>query len=107
MVQNQLGLDTLTLSNFIEVYPGSGLPPNCNFSANNTQIVQGEKVDFYDESTNFPINWKWLFDGGNTAFSTSQNPINIEYNNPGIYNVTLIVTNPIGADTLINESKLF
>jgi PKD repeat protein len=40
------------------------------------------------------------FSGGDPASSTDQNPANICYNVPGIYDVTLITTNGGGSDTL-------
>jgi hypothetical protein len=51
---------------------------------------------FTDESLNEPTDWEWDFGDGTT--NPSQNPIRI-YTSPGDYNVCLIATNDIGADT--------
>src|SRR6185295_11760888 len=51
-------------------------------------------------SLNNPTSWLWEFPGGNPSTSTDQNPMNICYNTPGTYDVTLITTNAGGSDTL-------
>ena len=71
--------------------------PIASFSAN---ILQGQlpcKINFTDTSTGFYDTWLWDFgDGGH---STVQNPI-YTYNRPGIWNVTLTIT-----DSLVNLSS--
>ena len=44
--------------------------------------------------------WTWTFPGGQPATSTEQNPV-VVYDSAGLYNVTLVVTNAEGSDTLI------
>ncbi|PCJ86558.1 MAG: hypothetical protein COA57_05985 [Flavobacteriales bacterium] len=78
--------------------PGSS--PVVNFVASATNITPGSSIDFLDQSQNNPSGWTWLFDGGNPAFSTTQNPTGIIYDNVGCFNVTLIATNTFGTDTL-------
>jgi PKD repeat protein len=56
-------------------------------------------IDFHDSSTNNPTAWQWIFPGGSPASSTDQNPTNICYNVPGVYDVTLITTSASGNDT--------
>ena len=53
----------------------------------------GLTVDFTDLSPNSPTAWSWDF--GDGATSTAQNPSHT-YNAPGIYDVTLEVTEPNG-----------
>jgi len=48
-----------------------------------------------------PTSWFWEFGDGNT--STEQNPTHI-YSNPGLYTVSLTVSNQYGSDT---ETKTF
>lgn len=57
---------------------------------------------FYDASTNNPTKWNWTFEGGTPATSTDQNPV-ITYSIPGIYDVTLVISNLMGSDTVINS----
>jgi PKD repeat protein len=45
----------------------------------------------------------WSFPGAETISSTDQNPQNIVYNTPGIYEVSLIATNSFGSDILIKS----
>jgi len=55
-------------------------------------------VEFFDSSSQ-AVAWLWNFDDGTSA--TVQNPVKL-YDNPGIYDVSLIVTNANGCrDTLI------
>lgn len=73
--------------------------PTADFNANQTSITTGSSINFTDLSTGSPTSWSWSFQGGTPATSTLQNPINIQYNTAGTYNVTLIATNANGNDT--------
>src|SRR5207342_1238576 len=44
--------------------------------------------------------WLWQFPGGDPSSSTDQNPANVCYDIPGLYDVTLITTNANGSDSL-------
>ena len=68
------------------------------FSATNTQVLTGDTVLFIDSSTGIITNWLWDF--GDGAVSADQHPIHI-YQNPGIYTVTLMVSNLNSIDTLL------
>ncbi|MDC3260227.1 FG-GAP-like repeat-containing protein, partial [bacterium] len=80
---------------------GGGSAPIGNFTANITQVNPGGVIDFFDQSSNNPTSWTWYFSGGSPSFSTQQNPSVITYNTPGIYDVTLVVINALGIDTLV------
>ncbi len=73
--------------------------PVAAFSASNTTISAGGTINFTDLSTNVPTGWVWTFTGGNPSSSTTQNPTNIVYANPGTYDVTLVASNGTGSDT--------
>lgn len=86
---------------FIE--EGSGVLPVAEFSVSENVITPGEIVSFTDESTTLcPMSWSWSvqppigfsFVNGTTA--TSQNP-EIQFNNFGVYNIYLVVSNGNGA----------
>ncbi len=77
------------------------LSPQTNFAASDTTICQKFCMDFFDQSGNNPTTWKWSFPGGVPSSSNQQNPTQICYNNPGVYDVTLITTNSFGSDTLV------
>lgn len=55
-------------------------------------VCPGGSVQFNDLSMNNPTSWSWTFEGGTPATSTSPNP-NVTYANPGVYDVTLEVSN--------------
>ena len=77
-----------------------------NFGAIDTTICEKLCIDFYDSSQNNPTSWYWQFPGGNPSSSTDQNPTNICYNLPGVYDVTLITTNANGTDTLTLQNYI-
>ena len=79
--------------------PEGPVPPDCDFAANATTVVEGGTVDFTDQSTGDPTSWNWTFDGGTPGTSTDQNPTGIQYNNVGTYTVTLEATNAEGSCT--------
>ncbi len=74
--------------------------PQTSFAASDTIICQKFCMDFFDQSGNNPTTWQWSFPGGVPSSSNQQNPTQICYNNPGVYDVTLIATNAYGTDTL-------
>jgi hypothetical protein len=69
-------------------------------ASSDTAVCEKFCIDFTDQSLNNPIAWEWLFPGGIPSTSTDQNPNNICYQNPGVYDVTLITTSINGNDTL-------
>ncbi|MEM7161027.1 MAG: S8 family serine peptidase [Bacteroidota bacterium] len=73
---------------------------SADFEADINFVCPGYQVAFADLSTNDPSSWNWTFPGGSPASSTLQNPF-VTYNNPGVYGVELVVSNPDGSDELI------
>ncbi len=67
------------------------MPLTASFTADHTTVCNGSSVNFSDLSSGMVTTWNWTFEGGTPATSTQQNPIVI-YNTPGIYDVTLQVT---------------
>lgn len=57
-----------------------------------TTICAGQSVTFYDESFHTVTTRNWTFTGGSPANSSAQDPT-ITYNTPGIYDVSLNVSN--------------
>lgn len=84
------------------IHPGLSsqiLPPNVDFTADTTYILQGEMIHFTDLTTGNPsLTWDWSFAGGTPNASDIQNPI-ITYNTAGTFDVTLTVTNADGEGT--------
>jgi len=82
----------------VTVYP----QPMANFT--NTIATQFNPVNFTDQSTTPSgtiVGWQWDF--GDGATSTQQNPSHV-YNNPGTYQVTLIVRNSYGCQDTITKT---
>ncbi len=73
---------------------------SADFIASNTSIRMGEKVDFTDKSSGNPTSWTWSFPGGIPSTANQQNPANIRYDIPGIYNVTLKISDGSGTDSI-------
>lgn len=95
-VTNNNGTDTETKNDFIVVNI-----PLAVFSANTKGGTAPLAVVFNDESVNNPTSWQWDFGDGNN--STEQNPSHT-YNNMGLYDVSLTVTNEYGTDTKIKAN---
>lgn len=76
----------------------NGNPPLCksNFSADHRIVCAGQQVDFTDLSYHSPSSWNWSFSGGTPSTSSSQNPT-ITYSTPGVYEVSLSVSNSGGS----------
>jgi hypothetical protein len=72
--------------------------PSALFNAPH-HICPGTCTDFNNLSVN-ATSYQWIFPGASPGASTDVNPVNICYNNPGNYSVTLIATNMNGNDTL-------
>jgi PKD repeat protein len=81
------------------------LPPAPAFTANITNLCSGSFVTFFDESTNLPSSWSWSMPGATPSSSTERSPTVI-YNNPGVYNVTLTVTNANGTNSLTKPAYI-
>ncbi|MEO0724788.1 MAG: PKD domain-containing protein, partial [Bacteroidota bacterium] len=84
---------------------GAVEPPTANFSFNTEIGCAPLIVEFQDESIGVITDWEWTFEGGNPEFSLEQNPFT-EYNFPGVYDVSLTVSNPIGSDTYTIENAV-
>ena len=68
------------------------------FSASQTLICAGSTIDFTDESYFSVTGTDWTFDGGSPGTSTASDPT-VTYNTPGIYAVTLEVTDGSSTET--------
>ena len=73
--------------------------PVSAIASSDTSLCEKFCIDFFDQSLNSPTSWQWLFPGGVPSSSTDQNPTQICYQTPGVYDVTLITTNSFGTDT--------
>lgn len=81
------------------------LPPTAAFSANITNLCTGSFVTFFDESINGPSTWSWSMPGATPSSSSERSPTVI-YNNPGVFNVTLTVSNSNGSNSLTKPAYI-
>jgi lysyl endopeptidase len=89
--------NTFTRTDYITVTPPGGGDLVAAFVASNYNLTAGQCINFNDQSQGGPTTWSWSFPGATPLTSSNQNPTNICYPNPGIYDVCLMVTR--GADT--------
>lgn len=71
-----------------------------DFSAEVNQVCQGSYIQFNNESYGNITNWDWQFEGGVPPTSNEMNPL-IFYPEPGLWDVTLTVSNTLFTDTTI------
>lgn len=72
--------------------------PVALFTAPNN-LCPGTCCDFVNLSQG-ANSFQWIFQGANPGTSNDASPVNICYNSPGNYDVTLIASNSLGNDTL-------
>lgn len=77
-----------------------------DFDSDAQIICVNDSVNFTDLSEPNPISWSWYFEGGTPATSINQNPQNILYEDPGSFDVRLIVSDGINFDTLVKEGYI-
>ncbi len=63
-----------------------------DFSSDIQVVILGDMLSFYDESKGDIDTWLWEFEGASPTQSEVKDPQNIQYNEPGLYGVTLSVT---------------
>jgi len=74
--------------------------PVADFSVRKRGVCSGTTISFKDVSWNGEVTSRtWSFPGGTPATDTSAIP-SVTYSTPGIYNVTLTVSNALGTDIL-------
>ena len=77
-----------------------------DFEAEDTTVVIGDLVSFTNESVGAISSYQWSFPGGApSSYSTNDaEPVDIQYNEYGYYDVELEITGPSGtSDTLLKD----
>ena len=77
--------------------------PTAAISASETTACNPATVSFSSVNNPSVNSWYWTFEGGQPSTSTMQNPV-VNYLEPGIYGVSLTVSNPAGQTTVESES---
>jgi PKD repeat protein len=78
--------------------------PNAGFTANSTTGCAALTVQFQDLSSSNSTTWNWSFPGGTPSSSTQENPL-VVYNTPGVYDVSLTVTNSAGTTSTFTQTN--
>jgi PKD repeat protein len=99
IASNACGSDTTSKTIIISNKPIA----NFDYLSNGCGIV---KTQFQDFSIGNATSWIWKFSSGTPNTSTDRNPL-ITFTNINTVNVTLIVSNGIGKDTLTKTIPLF
>lgn len=74
--------------------------------ATQKMICVGEDVRFFESAYNGDVDdFAWTFEGGSPATSADDNPT-IDYNTPGVYDVSLTVSNGVGQNSLTQENMV-
>jgi PKD repeat protein len=76
-----------------------------DFEADNTIAPAGSSVHFYDKSYGNITSRLWIFEGGDPATSGIENPV-VTYDEPGNYDVSLVVSDGNTSDTLIRSAYI-
>ncbi len=92
-VSNNCGTVSSTQSLVVTV-----VPPTAIFTPSGTSGCAPYTVTFTNASLGNPTNFNWNFPGGTPSSSTEPNPT-VVYNNGGVFNVQLSVSNAAGSNT--------
>jgi len=88
-------------------------PPFADFTSDKDTVSEGEKVYFYDLSTNGPSKWKWevkTYDYWSAYYfadgtsDTSQNPV-IEFYGTDVFDISLTSSNDLGTSPTMVKKK--
>lgn len=94
------------MQQYIDFFGLSGAAPLlANFMASDTRVCENEAITFSDFSAGTVVSWEWSFPGGEPATSTQQNPV-VTYREPGIYDVTLTVSDGINSNTSVKSEYI-
>lgn len=92
---NNLLIDNVNISNYAA--------PDADFTSSVTEVCLGQEVSFTNNSTAVLATHSWKFgQGASFPISFDVNPSPVFYITPGEKEVRLIVSNPLGADTIIH-----
>lgn len=96
----ELGVSKLKGTNIdsTNIYAGFYAEPN--------NIMIGESVTFTNTSYGNINSFSWFFEGGTPEQSELENPGNIEYNQAGDFDVTLVIASGAATDTLLAENYI-
>lgn len=93
------------VSGHVDLYSEPPPAPIASFTASVIEGTAPLTVQFTDTSTGPPTAWEWNFDGDGVVDSTEHHPT-VTYSHPGVYTVSLRVTNAGGTDYIAKQSYI-
>ncbi len=93
IIENACFTDTITQEVVV------GALPTANFELDNGNGCTPHTVQFTDLSDGDVVSWNWSFPGGEPAVSDQPNPT-VVYNDAGVFDVSLAVTNAVGSNSV-------
>ncbi|MEM1247677.1 MAG: PKD domain-containing protein [Acidobacteriota bacterium] len=96
----QVGGKSGTAARVVSVLPAVGDPPLARFAYQPKRPLEGESVDFFDQSLGEVSSWAWNFGDGTT--SDDQNPSH-SFASAGAYDVTLQVAGSSGSSSFAEQ----
>jgi PKD repeat protein len=103
---NTKGSSTVIKKGYIRV--STPPKPVANFySYLRENTVDYANVYFNDLSLNSPDLWHWTFKEAEPSYSYKKDPISINYNKPGYYDVKMVVSNDGGSDSIIKKDYIY
>ncbi|NPD46064.1 MULTISPECIES: PKD domain-containing protein [unclassified Lentimicrobium] len=81
------------------------LPVHAFFQVEDTMICRKDIITFENYSTGDVVNTHWYFEDGNPEESNDINPA-VKYEESGVYQVKLVVSNSVSSDTLLLEDYI-
>lgn len=109
-VANNFGVDIMFKEMYITVTETDPCldPPTVAFNATTRLIPAGESVQFFDLSAGLPTYHTWAFPGGTPSTSNEGSPTTpIRYTTPGIYDVSLTVSNSCGSSNIVKNNYIY
>ncbi len=108
-VTNEFGTDTETKTGYITVTATPA--PWIQFSASGDYICNKNSLVFTDESLYSPTAWTWSFEPSTVTFingtsASAQNP-EVQFDQPGVYSVTLTAENANGSASSTMTDMIF
>ena len=90
----------------VQLSPIPDTPIIADFTVEKELVTVGSSVRFNDHSQGLRIiRWEWQFEGGTPASSSERNPV-VVYEMPGLFGVTLTVTDASGQTHTLSKNEL-
>ena len=80
--------------------------PMAAFVASDTVVEYGSTINFTDLSDDNPHHWIWYFESATIDSSLQQNPYTVNFDSIGSFDVTLVVWNDYGYDTITYQDYI-